>query len=62
MNIIYLLLAISVVVALFFLIAFLVSVKKGQYEDTYTPAVRILFEDEVVTQTENKQTTSLDKH
>ena len=62
MNIIYLLLAIRVVVALFFLIAFLVSVKKGQYEDTYTPAVRILFEDEVVTQTENKQTTSLDKH
>lgn len=62
MNIIYLLLTISVIVALIFLIAFLLSVKKGQYEDTYTPAVRILFEEEVVTQTENKQTTSTDKH
>ena len=29
-----------------FLIAFLWSVKSGQYSDTYTPSVRILFEDE----------------
>lgn len=48
MSIIYLLLAISVLVALVFFFAFINSVKKGQYDDTYTPSVRMLFEDEVV--------------
>lgn len=36
----------SLLVALGFLIAFLWSVKSGQYSDTYTPSVRMLFEDE----------------
>lgn len=48
MNIIYLLLAISVVVALGFFAAFIYSVKSGQYDDTYTPSVRMLFDDELV--------------
>lgn len=48
MNIIYLLLAISIVVALVFFIAFIFSVKNGQYDDVYTPSVRMLFEDELV--------------
>lgn len=48
MSIIYMLLAISVVVALVFFVAFILSVKKGQYDDTYTPSVRMLFEDELV--------------
>lgn len=48
MSIIYMLLAISVVVALVFFVAFILSVKKGQYDDTYTPSVRMLFEDEVI--------------
>lgn len=48
MSIIYMLLAISVVVALIFFAAFILSVKKGQYDDTYTPSVRMLFEDEVI--------------
>ncbi|MEZ4779072.1 MAG: cbb3-type cytochrome oxidase assembly protein CcoS [Flavobacteriaceae bacterium] len=48
MTIIYMLLAISVTVAIVFFIAFIISVKKGQYEDTYTPSVRMLFEDEVI--------------
>lgn len=48
MSIIYMLLAISVVVALVFFAAFIFSVKKGQYDDTYTPSVRMLFEDEIV--------------
>lgn len=45
MEVIYLLIGISVSVALFFLIAFLWSVKKGQYDDDYTPSIRILFDD-----------------
>ena len=48
MNIIYMLLAISVFVAIVFFLLFIVSVRKGQYDDTYTPSVRMLFEDELV--------------
>jgi cbb3-type cytochrome oxidase maturation protein len=48
MSVIYVLLAISVTVAVVFFIAFVFSVKSGQYDDTYTPSVRMLFEDEVV--------------
>jgi len=32
-------------VAVGFLIAFLWSVKSGQYDDDYTPSVRMLFDD-----------------
>lgn len=48
MNIIYMLLAISVCVAVIFFVAFIISVKKGQYDDTYTPSVRMLFDDELI--------------
>jgi cbb3-type cytochrome oxidase maturation protein len=39
------LIGISIIVAGGFLAAFLWSVKSGQYDDDYTPSVRILFED-----------------
>ncbi|CAM1368267.1 cbb3-type cytochrome oxidase assembly protein CcoS [Tenacibaculum soleae] len=48
MSVIYLLLSLSILVALIFFIAFIVSVKKGQYDDSYTPSVRMLFDDELV--------------
>ena len=48
MSVIYVLLAISITVAIVFFIAFVFSVKSGQYDDTYTPSVRMLFEDEVI--------------
>lgn len=54
MNIIYMLLAISVFVAILFFVAFLVSVRKGQYDDTYTPSVRMLFDDELVKEAPTK--------
>ena len=41
------LLAISILVALIFFVAFVISVRKGQYDDSYTPSVRMLFDDEV---------------
>ena len=47
MSIIFLLIGISLLVALTFLAAFFWAVRSGQYEDDYTPAVRMLFEDEV---------------
>jgi len=48
MNVIYGLLAISILVALVFFGLFIFSVKKGQFDDDYTPSVRMLFEDELV--------------
>ena len=48
MEVIFLLIIISLVVALSFLAAFFWAVRSGQYEDEYTPSVRILFEDEKV--------------
>lgn len=47
MSIIFLLIGCSVLIALFFLGAFFWANKSGQNEDTYTPSVRILFDDEV---------------
>jgi len=35
-------------VAVSFLAAFLWSIKNGQYDDDYTPSVRILFDDEPI--------------
>jgi cbb3-type cytochrome oxidase maturation protein len=45
MDIIIILLGASLVVALGFLAAFIWSVKTGQFEDDFSPAHRILFED-----------------
>ena len=46
MSVIIILIAASLLVAVGFLISFLWAVKSGQYEDDYTPSVRILFDDE----------------
>jgi cbb3-type cytochrome oxidase maturation protein len=48
MSVIYLLISISILVAIVFFIAFVLAVKKGQYDDDYTPSVRMLFDDELV--------------
>ena len=46
MSIIFLLIILSLIIALGFLGAFFWAVRSGQYDDDYTPAVRILLEDE----------------
>ncbi len=46
MQIIVILIAISISLALFFLFSFLWATRSGQYEDTYGPAYRVLFDDE----------------
>lgn len=57
MNIIFFLIGCSVLIALFFLGAFFWASKNGQHEDTYTPSVRILFDDEPNNpETETEQT------
>jgi cbb3-type cytochrome oxidase maturation protein len=47
MGMIYIMLIVSLIVALFFLISFFWATKTGQFDDDYTPSVRILFEDEI---------------
>lgn len=54
MSIIYLLISISVFVAAVFLFLFIRSVKAGQFDDDYTPSVRILFDDELKVEEEKK--------
>lgn len=48
MSAIFLLIIVSLVVAVVFLAAYLFAVKKGQYEDDYTPSIRILFDDKPI--------------
>ncbi len=58
MSVIYLLISISIVVAIGFFIAFIRAVKTAQYDDDYTPSVRILFDDELkINQPKSIQTT-----
>lgn len=47
MSAIYFLIACSIIIAVIFLAAFFWANKRGQYEDTYTPSVRILFDEAV---------------
>ena len=47
MSVIYLLISISIIVAICFFAAFVKAVKSGQYDDDYTPSVRMLFDDEL---------------
>lgn len=55
MSVIYILISISIVVAAVFLYVFIKAVKSGQFDDDYTPSVRMLFDDEL--QKDNKQKT-----
>jgi cbb3-type cytochrome oxidase maturation protein len=54
MSVIYVMLAASVIIAVIFFIAFIFAVKSGQFDDSYTPSVRMLFEDELVKEKSNK--------
>lgn len=55
MEVVYITIGVSIIVAVLFFIAFIKSVKSGQYEDTYTPSVRMLFDDELVTVNKEEQ-------
>lgn len=47
MSVIFFLIGCSVFIALIFLAAFFWANKSGQHEDTYTPSIRMLFDDDV---------------
>lgn len=46
MVVIFILIGLSLIVALIFLSLYIWSVKDGQFDDDITPAMRILFDDE----------------
>ena len=47
MSAIFIMIGASLLLAIGFLIAFIWSVKNKQYEDDYTPSVRMLFDNEM---------------
>ncbi|MDP2067344.1 MAG: cbb3-type cytochrome oxidase assembly protein CcoS [Lutibacter sp.] len=55
MEVLYITIGVSIIVALLFFYAFIRSVMSGQYEDTYTPSVRMLFDDELVIAKKNDE-------
>ena len=55
MNIMYLLVGCSILIALGFLLAFIWSVNSGQYDDSETPAMRMLMDDIQVKSPEEKE-------
>ena len=54
MGMIYIMLIVSLCLAVFFLVIFLWAAKTGQYDDDYSPSVRILYEDEHTTNETNQ--------
>ena len=54
MCVLFILIAASLLIASGFLAAFLWATRKGQFEDSYTPSVRMLFENETQQKEEQK--------
>jgi len=55
MEAIYLLIFMGAVVALGFLVAFFIAVKNGQFDDSTTPGIRMLFDTEIKEDDKNKE-------
>lgn len=46
MTVMYLLIAFSLIIATGFVLAFVWAIRSGQYDDRYTPSIRVLFDDD----------------
>lgn len=55
MEILYLMIICSVSLGVVFLIIFIINANRGQFEDDESPAVRILFDDEIRTEEPKNQ-------
>ncbi len=58
MSVILILIGFSLSVAILFLVLYLWAVRSGQYDDKYTPSVRILFDDEIKEEQEDDKSTN----
>ncbi len=47
MSVLFVLLIVSLIVAIGFLSAFIWAIRSGQFEDSYTPSIRMLFDDKI---------------
>jgi cbb3-type cytochrome oxidase maturation protein len=61
MSVIYLLICISIILAVTFLYIFIRAVRSGQFDDDYTPSVRMLFEDELKKEKNNPKKTTVNQ-
>lgn len=50
MSVLIILIAVSLLVAIGFLVSFFWAMSSGQYDDDYSPSVRILYENETAKQ------------
>ncbi len=55
MSAIYIMVGASLLLAIGFLIAFIWSVRNNQYEDDYTPSVRMLFDNTTIQEKNNQE-------
>ena len=58
MDIIFLMISVSIIIAIVFFILFIKSVRSGQYDDLHTPAIRMLFDDESIAKDPEKTSSS----
>lgn len=61
MDILYLMILCSVSLAAIFLIIFIISARKGQFEDDESPGVRILLESEIIRDSDSEKTENTTK-
>lgn len=57
MEVIFMLIGFSLLVAIIFILLFFWAVKSGQFDDQYTPSIRVLF-DEKNSKPKQQQTTN----
>lgn len=62
MSALFVLIGISIIIAASFLAAFLWSISHGQYDDDYTPSVRILFDDTATPKEKTTLTEKINEH
>ncbi len=58
----FILIAFSLAVSLIFLAAYFWSVRSGQFDDKYTPSVRILFDDKGIHKKTETDAESVENH
>jgi len=60
MSVIIILIIISILVALFFLAIFFWAVRTGQFDDTVSPSIRMLFDEKKPASSADKQSKSME--
>lgn len=62
MEVIFMLIGFSLFVAIIFILLFIWAVKNGQFDDQYTPSIRVLFDEKNSKPKQQQQTTTNQKN